>query len=245
MLSPPARHWPDRPEIVAGQDTLAGGSWLGSGNWSFASTGENLTTTGPNGVGVIPEFLAGYITAPAVVTLDGNRTVGGMDFDDTNPFTIAPGTLGSGANNTLTFDDGTNNASQIIVGAGTDTINSTIILSSNGSATNGTLLANIAGGSTLTISSTIKSSGADKGIVLSNAGTLKLTGNNGYAGQTVVNNGTLILSGNNDTTNTANLTENLATNANITFTAWVIISRSCLSKAVIIRRSPSRSRATL
>jgi len=26
---PPARHWPDRPEIVAGQDQLAGGSWLG------------------------------------------------------------------------------------------------------------------------------------------------------------------------------------------------------------------------
>jgi len=26
---PPARHWPDRPEIVAGLDVLAGGSWLG------------------------------------------------------------------------------------------------------------------------------------------------------------------------------------------------------------------------
>jgi len=25
----PARHWPDRPEIVAGLDELAGGSWLG------------------------------------------------------------------------------------------------------------------------------------------------------------------------------------------------------------------------
>lgn len=25
----PARHWPDRPEIVAGLDVLAGGSWLG------------------------------------------------------------------------------------------------------------------------------------------------------------------------------------------------------------------------
>lgn len=25
----PGRHWPDRPEVVAGQDTLAGGSWLG------------------------------------------------------------------------------------------------------------------------------------------------------------------------------------------------------------------------
>jgi hypothetical protein len=26
---PPGRHWPDREEIVAGQDVLAGGSWLG------------------------------------------------------------------------------------------------------------------------------------------------------------------------------------------------------------------------
>lgn len=26
---PPARHWPDRPEVLAGLDVLAGGSWLG------------------------------------------------------------------------------------------------------------------------------------------------------------------------------------------------------------------------
>ena len=26
---PPGRHWPDRPEVVAGRDALAGGSWLG------------------------------------------------------------------------------------------------------------------------------------------------------------------------------------------------------------------------
>ena len=25
----PARHWPDRPEVTAGMDKLAGGSWLG------------------------------------------------------------------------------------------------------------------------------------------------------------------------------------------------------------------------
>jgi len=25
----PARHWPDRPDVVAGRDALAGGSWLG------------------------------------------------------------------------------------------------------------------------------------------------------------------------------------------------------------------------
>lgn len=27
--APPARHWPDREEVVAGQDLLSGGSWLG------------------------------------------------------------------------------------------------------------------------------------------------------------------------------------------------------------------------
>ena len=26
---PPARHWPDRPEVIAGKDELAGGTWLG------------------------------------------------------------------------------------------------------------------------------------------------------------------------------------------------------------------------
>ncbi|HXQ39649.1 MAG TPA: NRDE family protein [Candidatus Udaeobacter sp.] len=26
---PPARHWPDRPQVIAGLDELAGGSWLG------------------------------------------------------------------------------------------------------------------------------------------------------------------------------------------------------------------------
>ena len=26
---PPARHWPDREDVVAGKDTLAGGTWLG------------------------------------------------------------------------------------------------------------------------------------------------------------------------------------------------------------------------
>src|SRR5215471_16806194 len=33
----PARHWPDRPEVVAGQDLLAGGSWLGINDWGVAA----------------------------------------------------------------------------------------------------------------------------------------------------------------------------------------------------------------
>src|SRR5438309_6835562 len=34
---PPGRHWPDRPEVVAGLDRLAGGSWLGVNDWGAAA----------------------------------------------------------------------------------------------------------------------------------------------------------------------------------------------------------------
>jgi len=34
---PPGRHWPDRAEIVAGLDVLAGGSWLGLNEWGVAA----------------------------------------------------------------------------------------------------------------------------------------------------------------------------------------------------------------
>jgi uncharacterized protein with NRDE domain len=37
MALPPGRHWPDRPEIVAGLDRLAGGSWLGLNDWGVAA----------------------------------------------------------------------------------------------------------------------------------------------------------------------------------------------------------------
>src|SRR5712692_3453353 len=34
---PPARHWPDRAEVVAGIDLSAGGSWLGVNDWGVAA----------------------------------------------------------------------------------------------------------------------------------------------------------------------------------------------------------------
>ena len=33
----PDRHWPDRPELVAGLDLLAGGSWLGLNDWGVVA----------------------------------------------------------------------------------------------------------------------------------------------------------------------------------------------------------------
>jgi hypothetical protein len=39
----PGRHWPDRPEVVAGLDALAGGSWLGINDWGVAAAVLNRT----------------------------------------------------------------------------------------------------------------------------------------------------------------------------------------------------------
>lgn len=37
----PARHWPDRPEVVAGLDLVAGGSWFGVNDWGVAAAVMN------------------------------------------------------------------------------------------------------------------------------------------------------------------------------------------------------------
>ncbi len=45
---PPARHWPDRPGVVAGRDRLAGGSWLGVNDEGVVAAMLNrVNTLGP------------------------------------------------------------------------------------------------------------------------------------------------------------------------------------------------------
>jgi hypothetical protein len=46
--SPPGRHWPDRPEVTAGLDLLAGGSWQGINDFGvFAGILNRMNTLGP------------------------------------------------------------------------------------------------------------------------------------------------------------------------------------------------------
>jgi len=46
--APPARHWPDRPDVVAGLDKLAGGSWLGVNDIGVVAAALNREgTLGP------------------------------------------------------------------------------------------------------------------------------------------------------------------------------------------------------
>lgn len=45
---PPARHWPDRPEVVAGLDATAGGSWQGVNDHGVTAAALNrVNTLGP------------------------------------------------------------------------------------------------------------------------------------------------------------------------------------------------------
>jgi uncharacterized protein with NRDE domain len=45
---PPGRHWPDRPEVVAGRDETGGGSWLGINDHGvFAAVLNRVGTLGP------------------------------------------------------------------------------------------------------------------------------------------------------------------------------------------------------
>lgn len=46
--APPARHWPDRPQVVAGLDKLAGGSWLGVNDHGvIAAVMNRMNSLGP------------------------------------------------------------------------------------------------------------------------------------------------------------------------------------------------------
>jgi hypothetical protein len=46
---PPGRHWPDRPEVVAGIDLLAGGSWLGINDYGVVAAVMNRRSSlGPD-----------------------------------------------------------------------------------------------------------------------------------------------------------------------------------------------------
>jgi len=77
------------PGIVGGAvewNVDANGSWGVGGNW--------LPTNVPDGDTAIANMF-GKITAPRTVTLDGNRTVAQLNFNNANSYTIASGTGGT------------------------------------------------------------------------------------------------------------------------------------------------------
>jgi autotransporter-associated beta strand protein len=152
--------------VTATWNSSTGGSWNTAGSW---------TPSIPNGQGATARF-AGSIAAPATVTLDGSKTVGGVEFDNgTNSYTIAQGSGGG----SLTLNNGAGNATLNVLN-GNHAITAPVSLASN-------VLVTVANaGNRLSLSGAVSGTGS---VTKIGAGTLSLTGSNSYTAGTQINAG--------------------------------------------------------
>jgi len=160
----------------------AGGSWATAANW--------LPPSVPNGATAVANFL-GKITAPRTVTLDGDKTVASIAFDNGNSYTIAPGSGG-----TLTVGDGTSGS--IAVTSGSHEISAPIAFAGSVTKTGaGTLT--ISGAQTHSASSSLTARDGQLNLK-SNAGTTATGGSAAIArlGLSVNNSGRVALGANQD-----------------------------------------------
>ncbi len=155
--------------VISNWALTSGGDWATGGNWTGAGV--------PNASGSTAIF-GSAATSPATITLNGDKTVSTLAFDNANAYTIAPATT-----ETL-FLDNTANAgqAQIIGTSGSHVISAPVSLTSN-------TVASIAN-SLDTISLTGIVSGAGS-LSKSGPGTLHLGAVNTYSGGTTISNGTL------------------------------------------------------
>jgi fibronectin-binding autotransporter adhesin len=154
-------------------NTTGGGAWETAGNWMPDTVPTNAGDTAnfdPNPPG---------ITSGSTVTIGANHTVGTMNFQNSNSYTIA-----NGGSFSLTIDNA-GSGGAINDNQGSHVIAVPLILSDSSGST-GVAVAN--SGDTMTFSGAI--SGAD-GLSMSGNGSMILSANNSYAGPTSVDSGTL------------------------------------------------------
>jgi autotransporter-associated beta strand protein len=174
-------------------------SWNVAGNWTPAVV--------PHMAGDTANFL-GAATSPITVTLDAAQSVGSLNFNNTNSYTIAAGTGGS-----LVMDSGTASSATINDANGSHTIAAPVTLNSNTvvNVTNVGDTFTFAGNITPANSSTLT---IGTGGVGTGLGTVALTAT--YAGNVTINSGTLQL-GSATVTNAGAVTGNISDNGTLKF----------------------------
>jgi autotransporter-associated beta strand protein len=151
-----------------------GGTWNNDARW---------TPFAPYTVGDKANFLDALTGPAATITLDGNRTVGTLTFDNpTGSYTIAPGSGG-----TLTFNNGAPNA-DITVARGTHIISAPVALQA-------ATTINVTGAATDSLTLAGPVSGASSTLAFTGPGKLILTGPATYIGATTVASGQLTFAG--------------------------------------------------
>ena len=152
-----------------------GGSWADATNWAAGNIPTNLGDVATFGDSI-------GTTNPAVITLDGNRTLSGMVFNTSfGGSYFITSTDGS----TLTLANN-GNPVPVNVGGGSHTLNVPITLVDD-------LSFSAFAGAVLTVSGPISESGGSKGVSVNGGGTLVLAVPNSYSGNTTVNGGVLQL----------------------------------------------------
>lgn len=157
------------------------GSWATAANWTKNPTIPNAVSAiakfGPGPGGVTLGFSASF-----AVTLDGNKTVGLLSFNDDygSVVTLDPGTVTPG---TLNIDDGAVTGNIVVV-TGSHVINAPVAVDAQGVAVD-------VGSSTIPHSLTINGvlSGSSAAVTKTGTGDLFLAGNNSYGGGTVLGGG--------------------------------------------------------
>jgi autotransporter-associated beta strand protein len=151
--------------LLAQWNVDAAGTWTTAANW---------TPSEPNGAGDTATF-GSVITAPRTVTLNADRTVGNVVFDNANAYTIAPA-----AAQTLTIGDGSGSR-QLQVVTGSHTISAPVALASN-------VGVDVVTGQAVALTGPVSGGGA---LTKTSGGTLLLSGSNSYTGDTTVAGGTV------------------------------------------------------
>ncbi len=177
------------PATVGTWAHSSGGSWSLLGDWTGGIPQLAMDTANFNGA----------ITGTSMVTLDGNRSVGALNFANTNQYVIAQGTGGG----TLTLDAAGSNTSTITDSLGSHTISAPVDFN-----TNTTVTVNNAG-NTLNISGNISGVGS---LMVAGNGTLDLSGTNSYVGGTTVSSGVLVI-GSSTALPTSNAVVNISSGA--------------------------------
>jgi autotransporter-associated beta strand protein len=158
-------------------NSSTGGSWSTSGDWTDTASGTTIAPPGLRGI-VGDTVLFGSATG-TTASLDGtDPSLAAITFDNSG----ASYTISQGSGGVLHLADGGNSAS-ITVSSGSHTISAPVELDSS-------LAVLPAAGSRLTISGGITGAGA---LTVDDAGTVVLSGTNGYTGGTLVNVGSLII----------------------------------------------------
>jgi autotransporter-associated beta strand protein len=180
--------------------------------WTGLSSGNNwsdpLNWVGQTLPATTDAAVFNIIAAQSSINLDSNQTVGIVSLDNGthSAFTIA-----SNNSSKLFLDSGTNSASASILNkSGNNAINTAIQLSVN---TNISMATN----TTLTLGGNISSGASATGLSIGGPGTVILTGNNSYTGDTTIAAGTTLQIGAGASGNLPATTANLINNGAVIF----------------------------